>query len=142
MRSPPHLPLGGRHLGNKMSSRLRELASHQYQCLIWTTISNSRVQITAAQRNTGPKQKNSLSLIYISPPSLSLSLLPSHSTSLMRDRVMCGGTATFHHFDVGAGPQKYSPYVTVPVIRQTGPGEGTRDGCVCPRQHGVYACAF
>lgn len=70
--------------------------------------------------------------LHLSPLSLSLSLFLSHSTLLMYDRVMCCGTVTFHHFDVGVGPQKYSPYVTVPVLRQRGPCKGKCDGCVCP----------
>lgn len=78
---------------------------------------------------------------HLSPPfSFSVSLFLSHSTLLMYDRVMCCGTVTFHHFDVGVGPQKYSPYVTVPVVRQRGPCEGKSDGCVCPWRRCVCMC--
>lgn len=142
VRSPPHLPLGGLHLGNAIPSRLRELTSHQYQCLIWTTISNSHMQITA-QKNMRRKQKNPLSLICISspPPPLSRSLSSIHHCWCMIG-VMCCGTVTFHHFDVSVGPQKYSPYVTVPVVRQRGPCKGKRDGCVCPWTGCVCMCVL
>lgn len=130
MRSPPHLPLGERHLG-KIPSRLREFTSHQYQCLTCTQFKTHACRYTA-QRNTRQKHKNPLSLICISPPSASLYLFFSHSTLLMYDHVMRCGTVTFHHFDICVGPQKYSPYVTVPVVRQTGPCKGKCDGCVRP----------